>query len=98
LSICEEVTRVYAKSGFRAAESRNLDLLKQLAQRRYVDPAILAYESAMVGDKEQVFFWLEKAYSEKSGALQGIKVAKPLDPFRSDPRYIDLVKRMGLPL
>src|SRR5215468_7388485 len=59
LSICEEVTRVYAKSGFRAAESRNLDLLKQLAQRRYVDPAILAYESAMVGDKEQVFFWLE---------------------------------------
>jgi eukaryotic-like serine/threonine-protein kinase len=98
LSICEEVTRVYAKSGFRAAESRNLDLLKRLAQRRYVDPAIVAYESAIVGDKEQVFFWLGKAYSEKSGALQAIKVAKPLDPFRSDPRYIDLVKRMGLPL
>jgi TolB-like protein len=98
LSICEEVARVYAKSGFRSAQSRNVELIKRLAQRRYVDPAIIAYESAILGDKEQVFFWLQKAYSEKSGALQFIKIAKPLDPFRSDPRYIDLLKRMGLPL
>jgi len=98
LSICEEVARVYAKNGFRSAQIRTVELLKRLAQRRYVDPAAIAYESAFLGDKEQVFFWLEKAYSEKSGALQAIKVAKPLDPFRSDPRYIDLVKRMGLPL
>jgi len=98
LSICEEVTLVYAKSGVRIAQTRNVELLKRLAQRRYVDPAVIAYESARLGDKEQVFFWLEKAYSEKSGALQFIKMAKSLDPFRSDPRYIDLIKRMGLPL
>jgi Tfp pilus assembly protein PilF len=98
LSICEEVTRVYAKSGFHSAQSRNLELLKRLAQRRYVDPAIIAYESAILGDKEQAFFWLEKAYSEKSGGVGFIKVAKPLDPFRSDPRYIELLKRMHLPL
>jgi hypothetical protein len=41
--------------------------------------------------------WLEKAYSEKAGRLQAIKTVKPMDPFRSDPRYIDLLKRMGLP-
>ena len=98
LSICEEVARVYAKSGFRSAQIRNVELIKQLAQRRYVDPADIAYESAHLGDKEQVFFWLEKAYSEKSGSLQFIKVVKPLEPFRSDPRYIDLLKRMHLPL
>ena len=98
LSICEEVTLVYTKGGFRTAQTRNVELLKRLAQRRYVDPAVIAYESAHLGDKEQVFFWLEKAYSEKSGALQFIKMAKPLDSFRSDPRYIDLIKRMGLPL
>src|SRR5262249_13606694 len=97
LSICEEVTRVYAKSGFRSAQSRNVELLKRLAQHRYVDPAVIAYESAVLGDKEQVFFWLKKAYSEKSGLLQAIKVAKPLDPYRSDPRYIDLLRRMRLP-
>jgi len=98
LSICEEVTRVYAKSGFRIAQTRNVELLKQLAQRRYVDPADIAYEIAYLGDKEQVFFWLQKAYSEKSGGLQAIKIAKVLEPFRSDPRYIDLIKRMRLPL
>jgi hypothetical protein len=98
LSICEEVTRVYAKSGFRTGQTRNVELIKQLAQRRYVDPALIAYESAHLGDKEQVFFWLEKAYSEKSGGLQSIKNATVLEPFRSDPRYIDLIKRMGLPL
>jgi serine/threonine protein kinase/Tfp pilus assembly protein PilF len=97
LSICEEVARVYATSGFRAAQTRHVELRKQLAQRRYVDPAVIAYQSAILGDKEQVFYWLEKAYSEKSGALQLIKIAKPLEPFRSDPRYIDLLKRMGLP-
>jgi TolB-like protein/Tfp pilus assembly protein PilF len=98
LSICEEVTQVYGKSGFRPAQIRNVELIKQLAQRRYFDPAVIAYESALLGDKEQVFFWLEKAYSEKSGTLQLIKTVKPLQPFRSDPRYIDLIKRMGLPL
>jgi tetratricopeptide (TPR) repeat protein len=98
LSICEEGTRVYAKSGFRTAQTRNVELLKRLAQRRYVDPANIAYESAHLGDKEQVFFWLEKAYSEKSGALQYIKNVPVLEPFHSDPRYINLIKRMGLPL
>jgi eukaryotic-like serine/threonine-protein kinase len=97
LSICEEVAAVYDKSGFRAAQTRNVELNKKLAQRRYVDPAIIAYESAFVGDKEQVFFWLQKAYSEKSGALELVKVVKSLKPFRSDSRYIDLIKNMGLP-
>jgi len=98
LSICAEVTRVYAKSGYRSATSSQIELSKKLAQRRYFDPAVIAYLSAILGDKEQVFFWLQKAYSEKSGRLQFIKDVKELEPFRSDPRYIDLVKSMGLPL
>jgi hypothetical protein len=43
------------------------------------------------------FYWLEKAYSEKAESLQYVRVAKALDSFHSDPRYIDLLKRMGLP-
>ena len=64
---------------------------------RYVDPAWIAYQCAALGDKDQAFYWLERAYSEKAGRLQYIKVVKPMDPFRSEPRYIDLLKRMGLP-
>jgi Tfp pilus assembly protein PilF len=97
LAIAEEADRVYTKSGFRAATSRIVELRKQSAQHRYVDPGWIAYNYAALGDKDQAFYWLEKAYSEKAESLQDIKVAKPMDPFRSDPRYIDLLKRMGLP-
>jgi hypothetical protein len=63
-----------------------------------VDPAFVAYEYAFLGDKDQVFSWLEKAYAGKAGTLGYIKVVKAMDPYRSDPRYVDLVKRIGLPL
>jgi Tfp pilus assembly protein PilF len=96
-AISEDAARVYAKSGSRATVSRVIELLKQLAQRRYVDPGSIAYEYAALGDKDQVFYWLEKGYSEKAESLQLIKIVKVMDPFRSDPRYLDLLKRMGLP-
>ena len=73
------------------------ELRKQLAQRRYVDSGFIAYDYAALGDKDQTFYWLEKAYSEKAGSLGYIKVARQMDAFRSDPRYLDLLKRMGLP-
>ena len=97
LAIAEEAALAYAKGGSRAAFSRDIELRKQLAQRRYVDSGFIAYDYAALGDKDQTFYWLEKAYSEKAGSLGYIKTAKVLDPFRSDPRYIDLLKRMGLP-
>jgi tetratricopeptide (TPR) repeat protein len=97
LVMANEAARAYAKGGFRIAISRIVELRKQLAQRRYVDPSYIAYDYAALGDKDQTFYWLEKAYSEKAGGLQYVKVAKQMDPLRSDPRYIDLLKRMGLP-
>jgi serine/threonine protein kinase/TolB-like protein/Tfp pilus assembly protein PilF len=97
LAIQQEASRVYAKSGYRATLSRIIELRKQLTQRRYVDPTDIAYTYATLGDKDQAFYWLEKAYSKKAGGLQFIKVSKQMDPLRSDPRYIDLLKRMGLP-
>jgi hypothetical protein len=92
-----QAARVYTKSSFRATLSRTIELRKQLAHRRYVDPADIAYAYATLGDKNQAFYWLERAYSEKSSGLQFIKVAKSMDPFRSDPRYIDLLKRRACP-
>ena len=97
LAIAEEAARLYKVGGFRVAVSRIVELRKELAQRRYVDPSDIAYACALLGDKEQVFLWLEKAYAERAGGLQVIKVVLPMDPFRSDPRYLDLLKRMGLP-
>jgi eukaryotic-like serine/threonine-protein kinase len=97
LVTANEAARAYAKGGFHVAISRVIELRKQLAQRRYVDPSLIAYDYAALGDKDQAFYWLEKAYSEKAGVLGNIKLFKQMDPLRSDPRYVDLLKRMGLP-
>jgi hypothetical protein len=69
---------------------------KQLAGHRYVDPADIAFDYAALGDKEQTFAWLDKAAAEQSGGLEVIKVVPAMDPWHSDPRYLDLLKRIGL--
>jgi serine/threonine protein kinase len=96
LAIANEVGEVYRRSGAQAARKRVVELQEQLAKRRYMDPALIAYGYADLGDKDRAFRWLDKAYSEKSNYLGTIKVMKAMDPYRSDPRYIDLLKRMGM--
>jgi len=97
LAIDEDVAKVYAKSGYRAAISRLIELYKQLSQHRYVDPGEIGYLYAALGEKDQAFEWLEKAYPQKNESLQFIKVDKRMDSLRSDPRYLDLLRRMNLP-
>ena len=75
-----------------------LDELLKLSQTRYVTPVALVNVYIGLGDKEQAFVWLEKAYQERSNYLAFIKVFPLLDPLRSDPRFNDLVRRVGLPL
>ena len=49
-----------------------------------------------VGDKDQAFAWLEKDFRSHSTSLSGITVNSSFDPLRNDPRYADLLRRMGL--
>jgi hypothetical protein len=57
-----------------------------------------AFVNAYLGldDREQAFFWLEQAFREKSTILQFVKTHPYFDPLRSDPRFVDLVHRVGL--
>jgi tetratricopeptide (TPR) repeat protein len=97
LATAEEAARVYAKSGYQATIRRIIELQLQLAKLQYVDPADIAVNYAELGDKDQTFAWLEKAYSEKSNRLGYLKVLHQLDGLHSDPRYVALLKKMGLP-
>jgi serine/threonine protein kinase/Tfp pilus assembly protein PilF len=97
VAVAADVARVYAKSGIKASFAREIELRKELGKRRYQDPSEIAYLYAFLGDKEQAFAWLSKAAAEKAGGLEPVKIVRALDQWHSDPRYIDLLKQLGLP-
>jgi len=49
-----------------------------------------------LGDNDQAFAWMERAYQEQSNLLQFLKVFPFFDPVRGDPRFADLLHRVGL--
>ena len=98
LAPVEAAKREYPKSGYRGALKRAVAVEEEQSKRIYVDPAWIAGHHALLGEKDQAFAWLEKAYAEKSGVLTDmLKIHIYFDSLRSDPRYADLLKRMGLP-
>lgn len=50
-----------------------------------------------LGDKDEAFRWLERAYKEHDSWLALLKVWPPFDPLRSDPRFANLLQRMHFP-
>ena len=50
-----------------------------------------------MGDHDQAFDWLEKAYADRAQMLSEIKVEPAFDPLREDARYADLLRRMNFP-
>jgi pentatricopeptide repeat protein len=88
----------YARAG-RVREAR--ECLRELKQRSKVDTVgtyAVAFIHAGLGEKEQAFEWLEKAYAERDQGMLYLKVDPTLDPLRSDPRFQDLLRRMRFPL
>ena len=73
-----------------------LDQLKERAQQTYVQPILIALIQAGLGDKNQAFDWLQKAYEDRSAGLLYLKVDPAFDSLRSDPRFVDLLHRVGL--
>jgi serine/threonine-protein kinase len=64
-AMADEAAKVYAQSGFRAALVKRVEMYKQLAKRRYVDPGFIGYQYAKLGDKDQAFAWLEKGLTRR---------------------------------
>jgi len=98
IALQEAAARGYAKGGIHGANAAMLDeSLKQHARGIYVDPVYIAHWYAALGEKEQMFRWLETALAEKSGQLFYIKVIPEFDPYRSEPRFRAVLAKMGLP-
>jgi hypothetical protein len=67
-----------------------------LAGTEYVSPAELATLFAALGDREQAFTSLQKAYESRDPQLQQLGVNVGYDPLRDDPRFKDLIAKVGL--
>ena len=95
-AIMGHLVRAYAFAGRRADALRLLAELKRRKQVGYISPAAFVNAYLGLGEYDEAFFWLEQAYQEQSNSLQFLKVQPYYDPLREDPRFKDLVHRVGL--
>ncbi|HKQ79526.1 MAG TPA: protein kinase [Blastocatellia bacterium] len=87
----------YGLAGRKVDANKTLNELLELNRRRYVTPVALVQVYIGLGDKDRAFDWLEKVYQERSNFMAFLKVIPMADPLRSDPRFDDLLRRIGLP-
>jgi TolB-like protein/DNA-binding winged helix-turn-helix (wHTH) protein/Tfp pilus assembly protein PilF len=92
----ELLATAYAKAGRRSEALRLINELKKRRQRTYIPAGALINPHLALGDYDEAFVWFERAYQEKSNILQFLKVHPFFDPVRDDPRFKDLVHRVGL--
>ena len=88
---------LYAVSGKRAEALRTLEELREISKQRYVSAYSFAIVYAGLGDKDQAFQWLEKSLQDREPRINRIKVDTLIDNLHSDPRFAELVRRLGLP-
>jgi tetratricopeptide (TPR) repeat protein len=93
------LVHAYATLGPKADAERIVDQLLQRSKVRYVDPAEIALSYLGLGDHDRAFQWLETAVQQRSAWwLAYLNVSPVFDSLRSDPRFADLVRRVGLPV
>lgn len=86
----------YAVSGKKLEARKVLENLRRRAQERYVSPYVIAVVYAGLGDKDQAFEWLDRAYEQRDEWLVRLKIAPELSSLRSDSRFAELLWRIGL--
>lgn len=87
----------YAVSGERDQARRILARLVKLHEQGIVPSGSVAILHAALGESNEAFAWLEKAFEEKDPQLTYIKVGRRFEPLREDPRYERLLHRVGFP-
>jgi hypothetical protein len=87
----------FRSGGWKGALAKGIET--RLAQRKteYISAYNIAALYCDLGDKDQAFRWLNTAYQERNPDMEGLKTDFLLDPLRSDPRFAELVRKVGLP-
>ena len=87
----------FRRSGYREAIQASIRADINRSGQKNVSQSTIAARYATIGDKENAFHWLEKAYEMHDDYLPFVKVKRNFQSIRSDPRYVELLRRIGLP-
>jgi len=87
----------FQKLGWKAFNQEALNKFLAASQKEYVPPFVIAAFSAKLGQNDEAMAWLEKGYQERDYRMTLIQNTFEFDGLRDDPRFKDLVKRIGLP-
>lgn len=88
----------YARAGRREEAERILRELEEDSKTKYVSPYAIAVVYCGLSEKDQAIKWLERACEERAGGVLSIKVRPLWASLRSEPRFVKLVRKMGLDL
>jgi serine/threonine protein kinase/tetratricopeptide (TPR) repeat protein len=83
--------------GWKKALALGLEVRRRQRKTGYASPFGIASLYAQLGDKEQAFRWLEIAYRERDFYMETLRTDSSLDSLRSDPRFAEMVRKVGLP-
>ena len=86
----------YAVGGQKNSTKKIVEAFKAYAAKRYIPATYFGMLYAGLGDTEQALVWLEKAYEDRADGLMWINVDPMLDQLKVEPRFQNLVKRIGL--
>jgi predicted Zn-dependent protease len=92
------LARVQAASGRETAARQQLARLLDMTKQRYVPAYTIAAAYAAVGDEDEAFAWLDRAFEEHSLELTFAGVEPEMDVLRDDPRFRTLLRRLNLPM
>lgn len=94
--LLSKTTYYYCRSGQPEKAKAGLKKLEAAIKVQPVDTSVLVLPYFCTGNTDRAFFWLEKAYSEHSNSMTALKVDPEYDPMRNDPRFQDILRRVGL--
>lgn len=87
---------LYARMGRKDQARTALAKSMRLSEGKQVSSGAIALTYAALGDKDESFQWLERAYAERSSFVTSLKYWSVFDPLRGDPRFTDLLRRVDL--
>lgn len=91
------LAHAYGTAGKKSDAEKLLAQLQDMSTKRHVPPYNIALVYVGLGNKDQAFAWLERAYADRSFYMTWLRNDPQLDTLRSDPRFDDLMHRVGLP-